>query len=159
MEDNNKSHMIKSYNAYNWYFINDSKTQVFSTKFHKWVDVTDSEYINWVNEGYIPTRCPQRNNQDSVAQIYENISMFPGLTREDLIVKRLDVFAQLKKYDTMISLVSYINDTNPVWKAEALQGIQFRDNTYTTYFNILETNENITWFDLEELLPPLIWNN
>lgn len=74
---------------------------------------------------------------------------------------RLDVFAQTRGYDSMLSLVSYANSTNPKFVAEAQYGIESRDATWQKVYEILDRMKAggmpLSYTDIAGELPALEW--
>ena len=73
----------------------------------------------------------------------------------------LDKKAREKNYDSILSACSYANSTNPKFKDEALAYITFRDNAWTTCYQILAdvqsgTREIPTSVELLAELPALV---
>jgi hypothetical protein len=144
-----------NYNAFDWYFIKEDKTEVFSTKYHKYVSTTDEEYLAWLaDESHTPTRHPKRNGIESITQIYENIKMFK-LDRESLLKAYIDSYAQSLRYENITTLLNYINSSNEQWKNEALAGQKFLTSCYEKYFELINTNEDIPWSEMKPQLPKL----
>lgn len=48
----------------------------------------------------------------------------------------LDEFAEARKYSSIVTLCSYINSSNPVYRAEAQQGIEARDAIWASLFDV-----------------------
>jgi hypothetical protein len=78
------------------------------------------------------------------------------------IQKYLDTTAKLRNYDSILSLCSYYNSTNPTFAAEAQAGITWRDAVWTYCYQVLSDviNESRTIPTVEELiteLPTIVW--
>ena len=78
------------------------------------------------------------------------------------VQKRLDSFAKLRNYDSMLSACTYANSSNPTFKAESVICADFRDATWSKCYEILNdvTNEVRPLMTLEQLineLPILTW--
>ena len=77
----------------------------------------------------------------------------------------LDKFAKQKKYKTIISLCSYINDPNPVYSAEAKYGIELRSKTWekaADMLNLMKSGQKqylASYSEFEKELPLMIWED
>lgn len=78
--------------------------------------------------------------------------------------QRLDAFAATKGYDSIASVCTYYNSTDPVYKADAEIAIAKRDLTWGTLNSYLAGVETGTapaptsWAGIVALLPPLLWS-
>jgi hypothetical protein len=76
---------------------------------------------------------------------------------------RLNIFARTRDYDGILSLCTYATSTVPKFAAEGQYGVDARDATWTTLYNILAEVEAGTrpvpsgFEDIESELPILIW--
>jgi hypothetical protein len=83
----------------------------------------------------------------------------------DLIQKRLDDFAQTRNYSSILTAVSYENDSNPKFAREAADAKRLRSETWTTAYIILAEVEAgtrpvpSTLSDIEADLPVLEWTH
>lgn len=76
----------------------------------------------------------------------------------DVVQNLLNTTAQSKRYDNMLSLSTYINSTVPQFKAEAEAGILWRDNCWSTCYDILASGVEITSIDeVLAQLPSIVW--
>lgn len=77
--------------------------------------------------------------------------------------QRLDDFAQTRNYDGILSLCTYATSTFPKFKVEGQYGVEARDATWETLYQILAEVEAGTrpmpnsYADIEPDLPPLVW--
>lgn len=77
----------------------------------------------------------------------------------------LDNFAKTKKYRTIISLCSYINDPNPVYASEAKYAIELRSKTWEKTYEILNLMESgqkqylKSYNEFEKELPLMVWED
>lgn len=78
--------------------------------------------------------------------------------------QRLDAFAATKGYDSIASVCTYYNSTDPTYKADAEIAIAKRDLTWSTLNSYLAGVETGTapaptsWAGIVALLPPLLWS-
>lgn len=83
------------------------------------------------------------------------------VTEQDVIStvqNLLDTTAQSKRYDNMLSLSTYVNSTVPKFKAEAETGIAWRDGCWSTCYDILASDIEITSIDeVLSQLPSIVW--
>ena len=81
----------------------------------------------------------------------------------DIVLDKLDKFAQEKGYDDIRSCVSYTASTNPKFKAEADIAIAKRDQAWTNLYTYLDEVVAGTkpvpesWADIEANLPEFTW--
>lgn len=94
-----------------------------------------------------------------------------GLIRPSLTVSgavsiaqaRLDQFAQRRGYDGILSLCSYATSSDPQFAAEGALGVQLRDETWRTLYQILAEIERgqrpvpNDFSEIESELPTLEW--
>lgn len=77
--------------------------------------------------------------------------------------KRLDDFARTRNYDGILSLCTYATSAAPKFQQEGQYGVNARDNTWMTLYQILAEVEAGTrpiptgYADIEPLLPALNW--
>lgn len=74
----------------------------------------------------------------------------------------LDTTVKTQGYDGILSLASYVGSTNPVFKAEALAGIAWRDAVWTEGYSILAqvqagTIAQPTITSFLAMLPQMVW--
>ena len=75
---------------------------------------------------------------------------------------RLDMFAQTRGYDGILSACSYAISNNPVFHVEGQYCMDKRDETWTTAHTILNdviavNRPILTWEEIEAELPALEW--
>jgi hypothetical protein len=81
----------------------------------------------------------------------------------DATQKRLDDFARTRQYDGILSLCTYINDTNLKFKTEGEYGVQVRGETWVRLYELWQEIENqerdipSSFADIEAELPELVW--
>lgn len=79
--------------------------------------------------------------------------------------KRLDDFARTRNYDGILSLCTYATSTNVKFQTEGQYGVQARDTTWATLYEILDEVQSGTrpmpssYADIESELPVLSWPN
>lgn len=72
--------------------------------------------------------------------------------------ERLNNFAKTKGYDNISVACTYSNSSNSIYKLEGDYCISARDNTWSSFYNILNSEITINSFsDIEPLLPVLEW--
>lgn len=77
--------------------------------------------------------------------------------------KRLDEFARTRNYDGILSLATYATSTVPKFQAEGQYGVEARDATWATLYQILADVQAGTrpvpggYADIEPELPQLVW--
>lgn len=96
---------------------------------HRWWD----DYEQWVAAGNTPAPLPQPSRQDLIDQTKE------------LITQLLDSTVKARGYDNIVSCVSYVDDANPTFDAEARAARAWRSAVYTAGYAILaDTPEGVT---------------
>jgi capsid protein len=79
------------------------------------------------------------------------------------IQTRLDLFAQTRKYDNMLSACTYASSQVAKFAAEGQYCVQMRDQTWATAYQLLQDVENGTrpvpnsYAAIENELPALTW--
>lgn len=79
--------------------------------------------------------------------------------------RRLDSFAQTRKYDSILSAATYATSTVPKFQVEGQYAVEARDNTWKKLYEILAEVEAETrpmpnnYADVESALPVLNWPN
>jgi hypothetical protein len=79
--------------------------------------------------------------------------------------QRLDTFAKTRLYDGVLSLCTYASSANPKFMQEGQYGVEARDTTWATLYEIMEEVQAGTrpmptgYADIESELPPLVWPN
>ena len=79
--------------------------------------------------------------------------------------QRLDTFAKTRLYDGVLSLCTYASSANPKFMQEGQYGVEARDTTWATLYEIMEEVQAGTrpmpsgYADIEAELPPLVWPN
>lgn len=79
------------------------------------------------------------------------------------VQQHLDKTAQVRKYDSLLSLCTYATSTNAVFQAEGQAGVQWRDDMWTKVYQILDQIDlgdrpaSTTFDDIAKELPVLIW--
>ncbi len=95
-------------------------------------------------------------NQVAATQALQN-----GIVQQTQM--RLDTFARTRNYDGILSLCTYATSTIPRFQSEGQYGVNARDATWNTLYQILEevqlgTRVAPTSFeDIEPDLPELVW--
>lgn len=130
--------------------------------------------IKWGNESQWPTNFPLYYGEcDDDADV-----TIPGviktLTQIDYmylweqdqnasVQRALDNFASIKGYSSIISLCTYATSTNEQYKAEAQYGIDKRDATWKTLYQIIDEVKSGTrpifmgYSSIINEMPPLHW--
>lgn len=76
---------------------------------------------------------------------------------------RLDLFAQTKGYNSILSACSYANSPNAIFQLEGTYALQARDDTWNSLYNIFDEVHNKTrppiktFSEIEPELPVLKW--
>lgn len=92
----------------------------------------------------------------------------PVMVKKEIVnatQQRLDIFAQTRNYDGVLSLCTYASSPNAKFQAEGQYGVEARDTTWTKLLNILAEVEAGTrpmptgYAEIEPELPPLVWPN
>jgi hypothetical protein len=79
--------------------------------------------------------------------------------------KRLNDFASTRYYDGVLSLCTYATSPNPKFQAEGQYGVEARDTTWATLYEIMEEVQAGTrpmpsgYSEIESELPVLQWPN
>lgn len=79
--------------------------------------------------------------------------------------KRLDVFAQTRGYDNVLSLCTYATSGNQKFAVEGQYGVQMRDETWLKVYDVFAEVESGVrtlpsgYAEIEPELPPLTWPN
>lgn len=103
---------------------------------------------------------------DIVALTQEEINSAIENFKADVVSRvqmRLDLFSQLRKYDSILSASSYVNSSIVNFRNEALYAVEMRDQTWNKLYQIL--NEVVTgvrqsipsYEEIEAELPILQW--
>jgi hypothetical protein len=77
--------------------------------------------------------------------------------------QRLDTFAQIRGYDNILSLCTYVSSPNEKFKAEGQYGVEARDATWSRIYKIFTDVQSgvrplpNSYADIDSDLPPLIW--
>jgi hypothetical protein len=90
---------------------------------------------------------------------------FNGKKQEILqrVQQRLDQFARTRNYDGIMSLATYANSTITKFQTEGQYGVELRDQTWATCYQILAEVEAgtrpipETYEEIEPELPPTVW--
>lgn len=115
------------------------------------IDVNNTDYQDYL-------KWSENNNQAQKDKTYKEI-VFELNTA---IINLLDIKAAEKNYTNAVSLTSYINSTNSVWKSEAEKFTKWRDEVYLYAYDIylkIEKN-NITEVNVSDFVknaPKLVW--
>lgn len=81
----------------------------------------------------------------------------------DATQKRLDDFAQTRRYDGILSLCTYATSANPKFRQEGQYGVEARDATWAKLYQMLDEVQAgtrptpIGYADIEGELPALVW--
>ena len=89
-----------------------------------------------------------------------NLDITPTLIKETQT--NLDTFAQRKGYDNIISVVSYINSSNTIYRSDANTAIYLRDETWSALNTIIDqikanTIQVTSYSQIANSLPALVW--
>lgn len=96
----------------------------------------------------------------------EEISQQLEILQQEVVAQtqqRLDDFARTRNYDGIMSLCTYVNSSVEKFKTEAEYGIEVRDQTWATLYQILDEVNNqereipSSFSDIEDELPSLNW--
>lgn len=114
-------------------------------------DLVDGEYVQkWVVQPL--------DSLELQAALEELKNEFVTIAQE-----KLDSFAREKQYDDIKTLVTYVDDANPVFDSQARIGKEKRSQMWTSLTKIMEdvvsgAREVPNSFeDIENDLPPLVW--
>ena len=87
---------------------------------------------------------------------------------DSMVERRLDSFAQEKKYANIVSACSYATSSNKTFSAEAAYCVKMRDETYAKCYELINDilpkvqageREIPTWEEIETQLPRLSWDD
>ena len=87
---------------------------------------------------------------------------------DSMVERRLDSFAQEKKYANIVSACSYATSSNKTFSAEAAYCVKMRDETYAKCYELINDilpkvqsgeREIPTWEEIEVQLPRLSWDD
>ena len=96
----------------------------------------------------------------------EEIQFKKRRIKNDMILdiqNRLNFFAQMRGYDSILSLCTYATSTIESFRVEGQYGVQLRDAMWTKVYEILEEVETglrpmpERYEDIESELPALVW--
>ena len=77
---------------------------------------------------------------------------------ESAIQSYIDSKAQAKGYDSANSCISYINSSNPTWKADATAMNTWRDAVWgAAYADQASATPSTTWTQVQAILPVAPW--
>ena len=121
----------------------------------RFIEVPDGVQRGWVWNGkaYAPPPEPPKTPDQIKAEIMTATQ------------QRLDTFAKTRLYDGVLSLCTYATSPNPKFQAEGQYGVEARDTTWATLYEIMEEVQAGTrpmptgYADIESELPPLVWPN
>jgi len=79
-----------------------------------------------------------------------------------VVQRHMDETAQQRNYDGILSLCTYATSTNARFAAEGQAGVEWRDDVWTTCYDLLDSVESgsvviPTAAELIDLLPPFSW--
>jgi hypothetical protein len=120
----------------------------------KFVEYTD-------DEGVVHTVAEQEAAAIAADTAAKNEALFKSIQTQTQ--QRLDAFAQTRLYAGILSLCTYATSTNPKFQAEGQYGVEARDSTWATLYQILAEVEAGTrpipagYDDIEPELPVLQW--
>lgn len=88
---------------------------------------------------------------------------------DSMVKRRLDSFAQEKKYANIVSACSYATSSNKTFAAEAAYCVKMRDETYVKCYELIndilpkitagEREISTCWEEIEAQLPRLSWDD
>jgi hypothetical protein len=110
---------------------------------------------------------------ESIGWVWNGTSFAPAPIPPDQIKaeimtatqQRLDTFAKTRLYDGVLSLCTYATSPNPKFQAEGQYGVEARDTTWATLYEIMEEVQAGTrpmpsgYSEIESELPVLQWPN
>lgn len=107
----------------------------------------------------------QQEQDDYITQktLERNQNLFRDI--QERAQQRLDDFAKTRNYSGILSLCTYATSTNVKFQTEGQYGVQARDNTWATLYEILDEVQTGTrpmpssYADIEPELPVLSWPN
>jgi hypothetical protein len=82
---------------------------------------------------------------------------------EEAVRARLNDFAKLKGYDSIVSVISYIGDPIETYNQEAIRARELRSQTWDTFYNhpFIKGEEGVSipasFAEIQEQLPVLTW--
>ena len=139
---------------------------------------------NWIGSKFVIglydpdkfKKCAQWCNETQLATIvkkegyFECVEIEQHIPTEEEIQARMTDFVQsymdnmvhTRGYDNIHTAVSYSNSTDPIFKAEGLAALEWRDRVWRTCYNLLDQIKSgergiPTTEELIEILPKLEW--
>jgi hypothetical protein len=141
-------------NSYGVYAV--TKNDPSINEFTHTAEISGCEFIN---DGWFVAWTIREKTQEELSETFKVI-------QNSIVMKtqmRLDTFARTRNYDGILSLCTYATSTIPKFQSEGQYGVNARDATWNTLYQILEevqlgTRVAPTSFeDIEPDLPELVW--
>lgn len=158
--------MEKAYNPYDWYWLKEDGT-VYSSARNAEFPADDPDYLAWQDSGGVPTPYPKDNSgRESRLELMKILAPYgikePQEMFTDAIQKHLDVFAQTRNYDNILSAATYATSTVLKFQAEGQYAVEARDATWAKGYEILDAvlagqRPMPSLAEVLAELPPLAW--
>lgn len=136
--------------------LNVIEDEIYDNSFYNKIDVAPFIHGNKV---YI-YRLVEKSEEEKQQQLGKAVSDFSFYLLE-LSQQLLDDFARTRRYDSILSAISYLDSDVEAFKNDAIRCKQLRDLVWTTTISIITANDfNLMSIDeFKALLPELTWNN
>lgn len=140
----------------------DVRSVAYNSNTHELYSNVDCEQV------YVPGVYTYENGVITIIDHDTHQQAFAARLQQEVIAetqKRLDDFARTRNYDGILSLCTYATSTNVKFQTEGQYGVQARDNTWATLYEILDEVQSGTrpmpssYADIEPELPVLSWPN
>lgn len=139
------------YDPANWYWHNSELDRIYSSKQVAYVDVNNQDYKDWIKKG---NRATVIDNEESLIKVLNTQYPQGQPITVKLIRKRLTVAVQKfldskaaarsygdEKRSATDSVISYENDKNPRFAADAAVFKSFRSDVWVTCYSLISEIE------------------
>lgn len=136
--------------------LNVIEDEVYNDSFYNKIDVAP-----FIQDNKVYTyRLVEKSEEERQQQLGKAVSDFSFYLLE-LSQQLLDDFAKTRRYDSILSAISYLDSDVEAFKNDAIRCKQLRDLVWTTTIGIITASDfNLMPVDeFKALLPELIWNN